>query len=938
MTTNVNNYFTLLSSGVSTGGDLSELPVTKNNWIAGNFMTFQDVNEMMNLFLPLRKVGMIVHCKGIGPRGEDEGYYQLIEGGQLVGPQNILDYLQNETLSIYDKTVSNKVPIDPLKVNSDDGTFWVPLEFGCCNSTPTEIKDYFYGTILGADIKLTPAEIAQLEIGYYALYRISGALDTTLNIKISNFVFEDEPISFIDNKPLLNFDGDFNAPTTVCSHKLIIYLVPDITGLPQCSDSNINFPSSSIFWKHSALPFLVSNGIGGVGPQGPEGPPGPEGPEGPIGPEGPMGLKGDLGPIGPQGIQGIQGEKGDGIFDDTQPLHLKNTLKVDGITTLNNTLKGTSWFINPDGGNSGLAGTVDWSQPIHITNTSDEALKVDGGVDISGIIKNDNLITIMDVYIDGVPIDSGLEKLPVYYYAPSSFENNGYVITMIDKTFYFEGNKMVMAQRSALENENGGTFKINSKYNDTFDFQSISDKGDSFTQAISEVLGTTITFDLNWVDVLWVNVEYGPDVQFNLINMVVSSKTNEILESLVIGDDLTVKDINAVNISSTELYTSTVSTSVIKGSGSINLFDTWVNGVPEGSGLTPSTEYFTGTDFPNKQYNVSITSGILFVNTQSEELSTDNFTDTLFRITLLNGGLFDAYSINWDCNDGESIRDTTIIRITSNKDTMPEVNGVLRGNYETIFDFKDIEYLDVFVRNRIAIKTINGLSGVVKVDGYTDINGSVNISGNLNGTSWNINGNGESDVSLIPRPQFNDSIVEDYGGYNNITSNKYEHGVRYGNKIYCIPHDASTILVIDTITNISTDGFAGYSNTGSDPVNETVDEVWAGYDDSQFRKYNSATIGSDNKIYCIPYEAPGILVIDPVGGTATTDFGGYSGQSGDAKYFSGVLAGDNKIYCFPYNTNEILVIDPIGGTATTGFGGYVEPISFGYTMGVLAED
>eukprot|EP00121_Abeoforma_whisleri_P012819 Awhi_evm4s11834 len=243
-------------------------------------------------------------------------------------------------------------------------------------------------------------------------------------------------------------------------------------------------------------------------------------------------------------------------------------------------------------------------------------------------------------------------------------------------------------------------------------------------------------------------------------------------------------------------------------------------------------------------------------------------------------------------------------------------------------------------------------------------NEALKVDGGVVGPTWNIKGNGVSNVSLIPRPQFNDSIVENYGGYNNITLNKYEYGVRYGNKIYCIPHDASTILVIDTITNVSTDGFAGYSNTGSgkykfgvlfndkiycipynednilviDPVNETVDEVWAGYDDNQFRKYYSATIGSDNKIYCIPYEAPGILVIDPVGGIFTQNFGGYSGISGDGKYISGVLAGDDKIYCYPFNTNEILVIDPIGGTATTGFGGYVEPISFGYTMGVLAED
>eukprot|EP00121_Abeoforma_whisleri_P002760 Awhi_evm1s2483 len=219
MTTNVNNqYLTLLSSGITTGQN-SELPVCEANSIQGNFMLFNNYVDLLNLYQSLRRVGMLVKItNSIGPKGEPiNSYYELLDGGELVGPQNILDLLQNETLSIYDKDVLGILPQDPTRVNSDDGTFWKLKEFCCNNSTPVEIKNYYHGTILGNDVKLTPTEIEQLEIGmdsYYVLYRIAGTLDSTLNIKISNFVFEDEPISFIDNKPLLQTDGNTNTPTT----------------------------------------------------------------------------------------------------------------------------------------------------------------------------------------------------------------------------------------------------------------------------------------------------------------------------------------------------------------------------------------------------------------------------------------------------------------------------------------------------------------------------------------------------------------------------------------------------------------------------------------------------------------------------------------------------------------------------------------------------
>ena len=81
-------------------------------------------------------------------------------------------------------------------------------------------------------------------------------------------------------------------------------------------------------------------------------------------------------------------------------------------------------------------------------------------------------------------------------------------------------------------------------------------------------------------------------------------------------------------------------------------------------------------------------------------------------------------------------------------------------------------------------------------------------------------------------------------------------------------------------------------------------------------KWQGGVLGPDGKIYCVPFNATSILIIDPQVGTATTSTMG-ANLTGANKWQGGVLGPDGKIYCVPFNATSILIIDPQAGTATT---------------------
>jgi hypothetical protein len=74
-------------------------------------------------------------------------------------------------------------------------------------------------------------------------------------------------------------------------------------------------------------------------------------------------------------------------------------------------------------------------------------------------------------------------------------------------------------------------------------------------------------------------------------------------------------------------------------------------------------------------------------------------------------------------------------------------------------------------------------------------------------------------------------------------------------------------------------------------------------------KWAGGVLAANGMIYGIPYSAPSVLIIDPVGGsTDTTTLGGLG--SGSDKWAGGVLAPNGKMYGIPLNAMSVLIIDP----------------------------
>lgn len=162
------------------------------------------------------------------------------------------------------------------------------------------------------------------------------------------------------------------------------------------------------------------------------------------------------------------------------------------------------------------------------------------------------------------------------------------------------------------------------------------------------------------------------------------------------------------------------------------------------------------------------------------------------------------------------------------------------------------------------------------------------------------------------------------------------------NKIYGIPSDAGTILIIDAATNTATISNMGATLSGTakwrggvlgpdgkiygipsgsadiliiDPVLGTATRSNMGATFSGTNLWYGGCLGPDGKIYCVPAVSTDILIIDPIAGTATRSTMGAT-LTGSNKWFGGVLAPNGKIYCIPRDATDILIIDPLAGTAT----------------------
>jgi DNA-binding beta-propeller fold protein YncE len=112
-----------------------------------------------------------------------------------------------------------------------------------------------------------------------------------------------------------------------------------------------------------------------------------------------------------------------------------------------------------------------------------------------------------------------------------------------------------------------------------------------------------------------------------------------------------------------------------------------------------------------------------------------------------------------------------------------------------------------------------------------------------------------------------------------------------GSKLYCAPFSASSVLVIDT---------------RSDTL-RTIECGIAG----NAKWWGIAAVGT--KLYCAPNRASSVLVIDADTDTVRTI---ECGVKGDAKWF-GVAAVGNKLYCAPFEASSVLVIDTVTDKLST---------------------
>jgi lysophospholipase L1-like esterase/streptogramin lyase len=80
-------------------------------------------------------------------------------------------------------------------------------------------------------------------------------------------------------------------------------------------------------------------------------------------------------------------------------------------------------------------------------------------------------------------------------------------------------------------------------------------------------------------------------------------------------------------------------------------------------------------------------------------------------------------------------------------------------------------------------------------------------------------------------------------------------------------------------------------------------------------KWRGIVSAANGKLYCVPYSATTVLIIDPAADTAEQT--SITGLTGSTKYFGGALAPNGKIYCAPFSAANVLVIDPADNTTAT---------------------
>jgi len=201
-----------------------------------------------------------------------------------------------------------------------------------------------------------------------------------------------------------------------------------------------------------------------------------------------------------------------------------------------------------------------------------------------------------------------------------------------------------------------------------------------------------------------------------------------------------------------------------------------------------------------------------------------------------------------------------------------------------------------------------------------------------------------ADAVLILDPETDTIDVTTMAGLTT-TTNKWVGGVkdRMSGKIFGMPYASEVVLVIDPSTN--TYDITSMTGLGSGPIKWTaaaqvdngmivaspfgastvlyIDPSTMTYDitSTDITTISSGTnkwlgaIAIGNKVYCIPFKAGAVLVIDAETKTATS-FGSL-GEGVDQKWNGGARASNGLIYGMPLNSQSVLIIDPTTMTTDT---------------------
>jgi hypothetical protein len=125
--------------------------------------------------------------------------------------------------------------------------------------------------------------------------------------------------------------------------------------------------------------------------------------------------------------------------------------------------------------------------------------------------------------------------------------------------------------------------------------------------------------------------------------------------------------------------------------------------------------------------------------------------------------------------------------------------------------------------------------------------------------------------------------------------------------------------ILSNIDNTTSFSYSGYNFNTADLFSEdTVDISAFSYFDSTSGKFAGGVLAPNGKIYCVPFNANYVAIINPytktVDTTSITNVQG--GRTNSAKWYGGVLAPNGKIYCVPYNASNILIINTLNNSVS----------------------